>query len=171
LTTFAVPRPRQKIALELYDCAVGNGSPGSVLGLSSPEAEEKLLVTAAKKIAWCQRRNAVPRKTVSSVPGFPFSYRAGNFGLMNEFTRILNAVAQGEPQAAEELLPLVYGELRKLATTWLAHEKPGQTISAQEHAKLTAACAEVGRMLGSMIQNPEPFILSDFRALTPDWRF
>ncbi len=36
-------------------------------------------------------------------------------------------------------------------------------ISAQEHAELTSACAEVGRMLGSMIQNPSPFILSDPR--------
>ena len=35
--------------------------------------------------------------------------------------------------------------------------------SPQEHAELTSACAEVGRMLGSMIQNPSPFILSDPR--------
>jgi RNA polymerase sigma factor (TIGR02999 family) len=49
---------------------------------------------------------------------------------MNEFTRILNAVAQGEPHAAEELLPLVYGELRKLAAAWLAHERLGQTLDA-----------------------------------------
>jgi RNA polymerase sigma factor (TIGR02999 family) len=49
---------------------------------------------------------------------------------MSEFTRILTAVEQGDPQAAAQLLPLVYGELRKLAATKLAHEKPGQTLDA-----------------------------------------
>ena len=47
---------------------------------------------------------------------------------MNEVTRILSAVEQGDSQAAEELLPLVYNELRKLAAQRLAHEKPGQTL-------------------------------------------
>src|SRR3984893_7625607 len=49
---------------------------------------------------------------------------------MNEVTRILSAVEQGDPQAAEQLLPLVYSELRKLAAQRLAQEKPGQTIQA-----------------------------------------
>src|SRR5260221_8750768 len=49
---------------------------------------------------------------------------------MSEVTRILNAIQSGEPQAAEELLPLVYDELRKLAAAKLAHEKPGQTLQA-----------------------------------------
>jgi RNA polymerase sigma factor (TIGR02999 family) len=49
---------------------------------------------------------------------------------MNEVTRILSAIAQGEPQAAEQLLPLVYDELRKLAARRLAQEKPGQTLQA-----------------------------------------
>jgi RNA polymerase sigma factor (TIGR02999 family) len=49
---------------------------------------------------------------------------------MNDVTRILSAARQGDLQAAEELLPLVYDELRKLATQKLAHEKPGQTLSA-----------------------------------------
>jgi RNA polymerase sigma factor (TIGR02999 family) len=47
---------------------------------------------------------------------------------MNEVTRILSAVEQGEPQAAEQLLPLVYDELRRLAAQRLAQEKPGQTL-------------------------------------------
>jgi RNA polymerase sigma factor (TIGR02999 family) len=47
---------------------------------------------------------------------------------MNEVTRILSAVKQGDPQAAEQLLPVVYDELRKLAAARLAHEKPGQTL-------------------------------------------
>lgn len=49
---------------------------------------------------------------------------------MNEFTRLLSAIDQGDPQAAEQLLPLVYEELRKLAGQKLAQEKPGQTLQA-----------------------------------------
>jgi RNA polymerase sigma factor (TIGR02999 family) len=49
---------------------------------------------------------------------------------MNEVTRILSALNQGDPHAAEQLLPLVYDELRQLATLKLAHEKPGQTLQA-----------------------------------------
>src|SRR5262249_22024817 len=47
---------------------------------------------------------------------------------MSALTRILAAVEQGDPQAAEQLLPLVYDELRKLAAQRLAQEKPGQTL-------------------------------------------
>jgi RNA polymerase sigma factor (TIGR02999 family) len=47
---------------------------------------------------------------------------------MTEITRILNAAGQGDPQAAGELLPLVYEELRCLAAQRLAHEPPGQTL-------------------------------------------
>src|SRR6516165_3398632 len=49
---------------------------------------------------------------------------------MNEVTRILSAVEQGDAQAAEQLLPLVYQELRQLAAQKLAQEKPGQTLQA-----------------------------------------
>jgi RNA polymerase sigma factor (TIGR02999 family) len=49
---------------------------------------------------------------------------------MSDVTRILSAIEQGEPQAAEQLLPLVYNELRKLAAAKLAQEKPGQTLQA-----------------------------------------
>jgi RNA polymerase sigma factor (TIGR02999 family) len=51
---------------------------------------------------------------------------------MNEVTRILAAIEQGDPRAPEELLPLVYDELRKLAAKKLAHEKPGQTLQPTE---------------------------------------
>ena len=47
---------------------------------------------------------------------------------MSEVTRILSAIEQGDPSAAEQLLPLVYQELRRLATQWLAREAPGQTL-------------------------------------------
>src|SRR5438477_4150349 len=49
---------------------------------------------------------------------------------MSEVTRIRSAIEQGDPQAAEQLLPLVYEELRKLAAHKLADEKPGQTLQA-----------------------------------------
>src|SRR6516164_7502030 len=49
---------------------------------------------------------------------------------MSEVTRILAAIEQGDPHAAEQLLPLVYEELRKLAAQKLAQEKPGQTLQA-----------------------------------------
>jgi RNA polymerase sigma factor (TIGR02999 family) len=49
---------------------------------------------------------------------------------MNEVTRILSVIEQGDPSAAEQLLPLVYDELRKLAAAKLAQEKPGQTLQA-----------------------------------------
>jgi RNA polymerase sigma factor (TIGR02999 family) len=50
--------------------------------------------------------------------------------LMSDVTSILEAAAGGDPSAAEQLLPLVYDELRKLAAAKLAHEKPGQTLQA-----------------------------------------
>jgi RNA polymerase sigma factor (TIGR02999 family) len=49
---------------------------------------------------------------------------------MSDVTRLLDVVEKGEPQAAEELLPLVYEELRRLAAYRLAQEKPGQTLQA-----------------------------------------
>jgi RNA polymerase sigma factor (sigma-70 family) len=49
---------------------------------------------------------------------------------MSDVTRILTQIEAGDPAAAEQLLPLVYGELRKLAAAKLAHEKPGQTLQA-----------------------------------------
>jgi len=49
---------------------------------------------------------------------------------MSEVTRILSAIKQGDPLAAEQLLPLVYDELRKLAAQRMAQEAPGQTLQA-----------------------------------------
>ena len=69
-------------------------------------------------------------------------WKTGNHGLlplfaalgrvfaMNEITRILSAIEQGDPRAAEELLPLVYTELRRLAAQRLSREAPGQTLQA-----------------------------------------
>ena len=49
---------------------------------------------------------------------------------MSDVTRILSAIEQGDPTAAEQLLPLVYGELRRLAAQKLAQEQAGQTLQA-----------------------------------------
>lgn len=49
---------------------------------------------------------------------------------MSDVTRILSQIESGDPSAAEQLLPLVYDELRKLAAAKLAQEKPGQTLQA-----------------------------------------
>src|SRR5437867_3201132 len=49
---------------------------------------------------------------------------------MSEVTRILSAIEEGDPHAAQQLLPLVYQELRQLAAARLAQEKPGQTLQA-----------------------------------------
>jgi RNA polymerase sigma factor (TIGR02999 family) len=63
---------------------------------------------------------------------------------MSEFTRILSAAECGDPAAADQLLPLVYDELRRLAAQKLAREKPGQTL--QETALVHEAYV---RLLGS----------------------
>ena len=70
---------------------------------------------------------------------------------MNDVTRILSAIEQGDPQAAEQLLPLVYDELRTLAAQKLAHEKPGQTLQATalvHEAYLRLVDAEQAAALG-----------------------
>ena len=57
-------------------------------------------------------------------------FQRGKLASMSDVTRILSAIEQGDPSAAEQLLPLVYDELRKLAAQKLAQEKPGQTLQA-----------------------------------------
>jgi hypothetical protein len=49
---------------------------------------------------------------------------------MSDVTRILSAIEQGDPSVADQLLPLVYHELRKLAAQKIAQEAPGQTLQA-----------------------------------------
>ena len=56
--------------------------------------------------------------------------RDGIIGVMTDVTQILSQIESGDPSAAEQLLPLVYQELRKLAAAKLAQEKPGQTLQA-----------------------------------------
>jgi hypothetical protein len=59
-----------------------------------------------------------------------FGARAPILRPMPDVTQLLHAIEAGEPKAAEQLLPLVYEELRRLAAARMAHEKPGQTLQA-----------------------------------------
>ncbi len=74
---------------------------------------------------------------------------SGSMGFMSEVTRLLYAIETGDPQAAEQLLPLVYAELRQLAAQKLSHEKPGQTLQA------TALVHEAYLRLAGDEQNPQ----------------
>ena len=82
-----------------------------------------------------RRRNSVGVRTSKSrgkrkplVCGLRREEDAGTFAGVSEVTRILDRVNEGEAHAAEELLPLVYEELRKLATHKMAHEPAGHTL-------------------------------------------
>ena len=76
---------------------------------------------------------------------------------MNDVTLILSAIEQGDKQAAEQLLPLVYDELRKLAAQKLAHEKPGQTLQA------TALVHEAGFLAGQLFRGQLTQLVVDQR--------
>ena len=85
---------------------------------------------------------------------------------MNDVTRILSAIEQGDPQAAEQLLPLVYDELRKLAARKLAQEKPGQTLQATalvHEAYLRLVDADSGPAL----EQPRPLLRRRRRGHAP----
>ena len=76
---------------------------------------------------------------------------------MSDVTRILSQIESGDPSAAEQLLPLVYDELRKLAAAKLAQEKPGQTLQATalvHEAYLRLVDVEAGPAL----EQPRPFL-------------
>jgi RNA polymerase sigma factor (TIGR02999 family) len=70
------------------------------------------------------RRFLIIRRLVPAASGGWF------VNCMSDVTQILEAIDQGDPQAAEQLLPLVYGELRRFAAHKLAQEPPGQTLDA-----------------------------------------
>ena len=75
---------------------------------------------------------------------------------MSDVTRILSAIEQGDPRAAEQLLPLVYDELRQLAAQKLAQEKPGQTLqpTALVHEAYLRLVASPGRQGNSGHEPP-----------------
>jgi RNA polymerase sigma factor (TIGR02999 family) len=68
---------------------------------------------------------------------------------MSELTHILSAIAEGDPSAASQLLPLVYDELRKLADHRLAHQAPGQTLQPTALVHGAYLC-----LVGGNIQGP-----------------
>src|SRR5919108_278767 len=63
-------------------------------------------------------------------PTRPGGWPCRQWATLGVVTHILSAIEQGDPSVAEQLLPLVYDELRKLAAERLSHEKPGQTLQA-----------------------------------------
>ena len=65
-----------------------------------------------------------------SVKRWSRAHYSGILVCMTNVTTILSQIENGDPSAADQLLPLVYGELRKLAASKLANEKPGQTLQA-----------------------------------------
>jgi RNA polymerase sigma factor (TIGR02999 family) len=83
---------------------------------------------------------------------------------MTEVTHILSAIERGDPRAAEQLLPLVYDELRKLAAQRLAQEKPGQTL--QPTALVHEAYLRLaGQGDGPRWENPGHFFVAAAEAM------
>ncbi len=74
---------------------------------------------------------------------------------MTDVSRILSAIEQGDPNAAEQLLPLVYDELRRLAAQKIVQEKPGQTLQATAlvHEAYLRLVASPGRESGESEQH------------------
>jgi hypothetical protein len=77
---------------------------------------------------------------------------------MSEVTRILSAIEQGDPTAAEQLLPLVYEELRKIAAQRLAQEAPDQTLQA-------TAFADGPRNAGIAVADDDHVVATDLAGL------
>jgi RNA polymerase sigma factor (sigma-70 family) len=95
-------------------------------------------------------------------------------GCMSEVTRILSQIDAGDPKAAEQLLPLVYDELRKLAAAKLAQEKPGQTLQAtalvhEAYLRLVGEPegGKEGRREGEGSQNQHPSVSPSFHLSVP----
>ena len=99
---------------------------------------------------------------------------------MTDVTRILLDIEQGNPKAAEQLLPLVYEELRKLAAQKLAHEKPGQTLQAtalvhEAYLRLVGATPEAhwngrGHFFGAAAEAMRRILIENARRKKADKR-
>jgi DNA-directed RNA polymerase specialized sigma24 family protein len=89
---------------------------------------------------------------------------------MSNVTLLLAAIDQGDPRAAEQLLPLVYDELRKLAAAKLGQEKPGQTLQATAlvHEAYLRLVGPGVRSQGSGV-GEQPGLTPDSRPLTPSF--
>ena len=76
---------------------------------------------------------------------------------MSDVTQILSAIEQGDPSAAEQLLPLVYNELRQLEASRLAHEKSGQTLQATALVHESVTSCPVCRKITGNDRGTDPF--------------
>jgi hypothetical protein len=94
------------------------------------------------------------RRRVQSV--FSFVSLPAMLARVSEVTHILDRVQQGDSKAAEELLPLVYAELRRLAAHKMANETPGQTL--QPTALVHEAWMRPGRFDPSGMARPRTFL-------------
>jgi RNA polymerase sigma factor (TIGR02999 family) len=88
---------------------------------------------------------------------------------MTEVSRLLTAIDAGDPQAASQLLPLVYDELRRLAAAQLAHEKPGQTLDAtglvHEAYMRLVACQNSSEDNGRLFSGRRHFVMAAAEAM------
>src|SRR5262249_28522170 len=103
----------------------------SKIGPNQPCASERYLASLRRRLqsssnrSHAQSQDSVHRASACQSISSPLSSLT-----MSDVTRILSAIEQGDLHAAEQLLPLVYDELRRLAAQKLAQEKPGQTLDA-----------------------------------------
>src|SRR5512144_2970976 len=104
----------------MYRCAPGSSYCGFRKELSQAPLTQSLDVSRLAMVARTRHEKILGKCAAGRV----------FCGSMSEVTRILEQIESGDPRAAEELLPLVYEELRKLAAAKLAMEKPGQTLLA-----------------------------------------
>lgn len=92
------------------------------------EREKTRFGVASERFFQHRRHHAHEPEPPSEAPEPLSGPTRGRTRAMSEVTRILDRVQQGDPKAAEELLPLIYGELRRLAAHKMANEAPGQTL-------------------------------------------
>ena len=113
----------------------------------------------AGKPALPPTRGCAPGARLARVDACPFQCRnpslAAYTHAVSEVTRILDRVQQGDANAAEELLPLVYDELRRMAAAKMAHEGPGQTL--QPTALVHEAWLRLSQQADARWQNREQF--------------
>src|SRR5262249_59568143 len=108
----------------------------SCLGVSDGRFESGQDSPQRASVCRTEARNGLPGRQVfgawRAATGFGswLALRPSKLGIVADVTQILNAIEQGDPHAAADLLPLVYDELRKLAAARLAAERPGQTLQA-----------------------------------------
>src|SRR5262245_46430575 len=95
-------------------------------GRKSPRHRQGILPTPAP--VWLPTLTDRCPPCFDCPPGETSRFPRGKLANMSEVTQILSASERGDPRAAEQLLPLVYDELRKLAAERLAQERPGQTL-------------------------------------------